>query len=312
MVNGDLKNNPSISFITQSHTNVTKVNDGDLFISSSLTDIKQAIHQGAFAIIYNFEIDHENIDKEIAWIKVDNLDDALTKLLRFRLSTKVLKSYYCDFISYEILLSFKSLDKNIIFLSNNINSDFELLKELDDIHTIIATNDKFLNKIYPLSKEFIIQKYKIQNLTIHSLFETSFSYNNRYFHKLKLPQIYINNFLSINNFFDTDEYDINKLNTFKYMQPIFINKNTNIVEYGKSNKFILANINQKIIQPQIEFIYDHYKYGEIKIIDGLCFDEMLLEQIENEDYNALYIKNRKHQDIINILEQNMDNSSRLF
>ncbi|MCK5293400.1 MAG: peptidoglycan synthetase [Arcobacteraceae bacterium] len=312
ITDGKLQNNPAISFITQSHTNISKVNDGDLFISSSLKQIKQALEQGAFAIIYDFEIDYKSLDNEIAWIKVKNIENSLTKLLRYNLSNKKLDCYSLDLVSYEILFSLQSTKKDIIFLTSDNFKNFELLKDLKEIDTIVSTDKVFIKKIYPLSKELNIEKYSIKNLIIHSLFETSFSYKDKYFHKLKLPQIYINNFISIINFLNKTEYDISKLNNFKHMQPIFINKNNEIVDYGKSNRFILSNTNNILIKQELEFISNHYKYGKIKVIEGLCFDEILLDDIKPNDYNALYIKNRTNIEIIDILKQNMDDNIKLF
>jgi ferrochelatase len=302
IVGGVLQNKPAISFITQSHTNISKVKNGDLFFSSNATHILQAVQQGAFAIVYNCEIDKNMIDKEIAWIKVDNLDEAIIKFLRFDLSHKDIVSYHCDLISYEILSLLKNRYFKILFLNTDLKYNFELLQDFEDIDIVISTNKEFLHKIYPLTKQIVIKDYKIDNLIVHSLFQTTFSYKSKYFYRLKLSKIYINHFLTIINMFDIDTLDINyKFNRFKYMQPIFINKHNKIIDYGSSNRFIIANTNSTIIDTQIKFIEQYYKYGICKTIDGSCFDDMILEQIKNQTYNLLYIKNKTTQEILELL-----------
>ncbi len=86
IVDGSLLNSPSISFIYSIKTKVNKVKEGDLFITKNLDDIELAIKNGAFAII--LEENYPIIDNEIAWIKVNNIDLTIIKLIRFIFSMK--------------------------------------------------------------------------------------------------------------------------------------------------------------------------------------------------------------------------------
>ena len=65
----------------------------------------------------------------------------------------------------------------------NLNID-----EIEDGNIIISSNVEILNKIYPQNRNFneLTTKLEIQNLIEHSLFETSFSYEDIYFSKLKI------------------------------------------------------------------------------------------------------------------------------
>ena len=312
IIEAELQNTPSISFITQSHTNISKINDGDMFISSNLSEITQAVKQGAFAIVYDINIDISKMDNEIAWIKVDSINNALIKLIRFDLNTKELNSYYLNHISYDILSTLSTPKDNIIFLQEDNKHNFEILKNISNENILISTNKKFSLDIYPTSKELNLKDYQVENLIVHSLFETTFSYNTRYFYKLKLPKLYLNNFLLVFDFLDNLELDVHKLNTLKYMHAIFINKHMQIQDYGKSNRFILANKDSKTIALELDFINQYYKYGKLKVIDGVGFEEMLLDEIDDDSYNALYIKNRSSQEIEQILQRNTQNTSRLF
>jgi ferrochelatase len=263
---GKLLNSPAISFTTQTHSNLKKISDGDLFISSNIDEIKEAIKKGAFGIIFDFEIDVATLDSEIAWIRVDDIHLAITKLLRFKLANMTLKSYCVDFIAYEFLTVLAGTNKNIYFIHDTFSS-FEQLLDIDNNDILISTKHKFLNDIYPKSEHLKIDHMKFENLLIHSIFETSFLYENEYFYKLRIPYIYLNHLLSIKKIFNLDSIDTNKLKNIQFMHPIFINKQNQIVEYGKSNKFILTSQNEEISKIEFDFIKIIFKYGKITLLD---------------------------------------------
>ena len=311
IVNGKLQNKPSISFVTQSHTNIKKVNDGDLFISSSFQDINQALTQGAFAIIYDCYEDYSTLDNEIAWIKVKNIKEAIKKLLRYNISQYKIKSYIVDDITYKILNTLIIDKTNFIFLKENIKTNFELLKLLDNKKILIGTNKNMLLALHPLSTKINIRTNNLTNLTINSLFETTFSYKDKYFYKLQIPRLYVDNFLRVLNFLKFKNYNINKLAKIDIFKPIFINKNFQIVPFGSSNKFILTNQNSLYIKKELQFIKQYYSYGILEIIDAKKHKD-LLNSIQNIKYNCLYIKNITNEKIIKLLQNNEAEEINLF
>ncbi len=180
VVEGRLLNSPSISFITQAHTNIKKVNEGDAFFAKNDEDIKTAIKRGAFAIILDFE--HEIIDNEIAWIKVDNFSKAITNVLRYKLLKFKSKFINTSKIFFNLLDIFKNKDlSDVILLKNTLCDDFEVLNSLENDKLIFGTDLDFLNAI---SGDVMIlenKQFDIKNLTSHSLFETSFSHEDKFF-----------------------------------------------------------------------------------------------------------------------------------
>ena len=156
IVGGKVLFKPLISFITQIHTNPSKINEGDLFIAFNYEDIPLAVQNGAFAILFSDSI--EILDKEIAWIRVENLEYSVGKLLRFILSNKNITSIYCDDISFEFLTIFSSLNQNIMLLSNDIKYDFELLKNIDN-KILCTTNYQYINILSASTKQLVINNY---------------------------------------------------------------------------------------------------------------------------------------------------------
>ncbi|MGB3750637.1 MAG: hypothetical protein WA945_03660 [Arcobacteraceae bacterium] len=304
IVEGKLLNTPSISFITQIHTNIKKVNEGDAFFANNRADIQTAISQGAFAIILDFE--YYIIDNEIAWIQVDNFTKAITNVLRYKLLENKMQFIKTNKIFFKLLDIFKTKElSNVILLKNNLSDDFEELHNLQSNALIFGTEIEFLHAI---SGDVMILKnttFEIKNLTSHSLFETSFSYQDKFFDKIKLPTVYINDLLQQLELFEYN-LDLKKLNNFNLFKPIFVNKSREIVPYGQTNRFILANLDNDIAEIEIKYLGEHYGYGAIQVLDTLNLsDDETFQNIKKLNFNALYCKNISIDKINTILEKNI-------
>lgn len=303
IVVGKLLNSPSISFITQTHTNIKKVNEGDAFFAQNHIEIELAIKKGAFAIILDFE--YTIIDNEIAWIKVENFSKSVANILRYKLLEHKNKFIKTNKIFFNLLKIFKTKDlSNIILLQNDLVKDFEILNSLESEKLIFGTDLSLLNSI---SGDVMIlenKKYRIQNLTSHSLFETSFSHKDKFFDKIKLPTLYINDLLQQLELFN-DTLDLKKLNNFNLFKPIFVNKSKQIVPYGQTNRFILASQDEGISTIEINYLMEHYGYGDIKILEtNNLSEDKIYQTIKELDFNALYCKGSSIDIIISILENN--------
>jgi ferrochelatase len=303
IVEGKLLNSPSISFITQTHTNIKKVNEGDAFFAQNEIEIKEAIKKGAFAIIIDFEA--TVTDNEIAWIKVDSFSRAVSNVLRYKLLEHKNKFIKTNKVFFNLLNIFKTKDlSDVILLQNNLIKDFEVLNALENEKLIFGTDLQLLNSI---SGDVMIlgdKQYSIQNLTSHSLFETSFSHKETFFDKIKLPTVYINDLLQQLELFEY-KLDLKKLHNFNLFKPVFVNKSKQIVPYGQTNRFILASIDDDIADIEISYLQKHYSYGNIQILEtNYLTDDDIYQSIKQLDFNALYCKNSTIENIISILEKN--------
>ncbi len=316
IVEGQLLNTPSISFITQINTDPMKIHDGDLFLSNNLDDIKLAIENGAFAIIFDVDnIDYDSIDNEIAWIKVIDLDNALLRLTRFLLSPKEIKSYYCDIVSFDILKLVLANKKSIQFLSGNIMHDINNLKDIENDTILVSSSRLFMNAIQPLSKHIEYQEYKVDNLIIKSMFTTTFSYDGEYYNSLRIPYLYINHLISVVNFInsiDILEYELSNIRKLKHFRPIFIDNDYNIVEFGKSNRFVIASEYQNISNIEISFINKMYGFAKISIISEFKDDISLYNHIKICDFNCLYIVGKSRDELESILIDKKEEQLKLF
>ena len=302
IVDGSLLNSPSISFIYSIKTNALKVKEGDLFIAKNINEIDLAIRNGAFAIIFDTNV--PIIDNEIAWIKVKNIDISIIKLVRFKLAIKNIEAFYCNKIIYDLLKIYSThFLKNVRLVPNKLENTFRFIDEIEDNDILISCNKNILDNIYPKNKDFdhINKLNEIDNLIEHSLFETSFSYENVYFSRLKISSLYITDFLKVFNFFKQN-LDLTKLKSFYNFKPLFLDRNLNLVEFGKSDKFIICQNNEDLYENEISYMKKQYKYAKnifitSSYIDYLSKDEQILmndiEQLKpilrKLKFNGIYI-----------------------
>jgi hypothetical protein len=302
IVDGSLLNSPSISFIYSIKTNPNKVKEGDLFIVKDLNDIEVAIKNGAFALI--LDTNSAIIDNEIAWIKVKDINACIIKLIRYKLSIVNLEAYFCDKITYQLLKIYSStFTKSIKLIPTKLENLFKNIDEIEQDDIIISLNEDILNKIYPDNKDFtkIANKLEIENLIEHSLFETSFSFNNQYFSKIKIPSLYLAQFLRIHIFLGGN-MDFSKLKMFNNLKPLFIDRNFNLIEFGRSDRFIVAQDTQSLYANEILYMRKKYKYARTIFIttnytEYLKEDEQIIIKELDElkpilkkiKFNAIYL-----------------------
>ncbi|WP_121626154.1 peptidoglycan synthetase [Poseidonibacter antarcticus] len=311
IIDGKLLNSPSISFIYSFKTDVNKVKEGDLFIANNLDDIQIAVQKGAFAIITKSI--YPIIDNEIAWIKVDDINTIIIKLIRYKLANFNLKAYFCNDISYELLTVFSSNEKKVKLISKDLGKFISTIDEIDGNSIIISKDIDLLNKLYPNNTNFEKENFSITNLIEHSIFEVSFTYKDTYFQRIKIPSIYIEDFIRVYNFLSLNEFDDSKLKNFNFFKPIFLDKNLTIIEFGKSNKFIIVQNEPSLINKEINYLKDKFSYAKTVYITSTYIKNISVEQIivkdinkiknviENQSFNALYISGFKFEDIQQIL-----------
>ncbi|MGJ0338027.1 peptidoglycan synthetase [Aliarcobacter cryaerophilus] len=324
IVDGELLNSPSISFINNISSDANKVKTSDMFIAKNIEDLKIALQNGAYAVI--FEKDFEVIDNEIAFIKVKNLELALLKIVRYKLSTLKIKSYFCTDETFDMLKLYQNNHtKSIFLISKNIEKTFKFIDDIKDGDILISKNKKLLESIYPDSKEFEkkLDENSIKNLIKHSLFELSFSYKDIYFSKLRLSKIYLNSFLNIYDFFKGN-IDISKLKLYSNFKAIFIDKDFQPIESGKSDSFIICQTNKNLIPIEIAYLKNEFKYAKTIFVSKykISFldekEQIIINNIEdlknilkNLKFNCVYLIGFTNQESFEFL-QNSQKLQALF
>ena len=308
IVDGSLLNSPSISFIYSIKTNAKKVKEGDLFIAKDLNSVELAVKNGAFAIIS--EINFPIIDNEIAWIKVEDINICILKLVRYKLSILNLDAFFCDKSTYSLLKIYSSnFNKNIKLIPNKLENVFKVLDEIEENDIIISSDKAILEKIYPYIKVFEKNNFEIENLIEHSLFETSFSVKSIYFSKLKIASLYLPQFLNVYSFLNGN-LDLTKLKLFFNLKALFLDRNLNLIEFGKSDKFIICQDIQELYENEINYIRKKYKYAKTLFISNtymkfLKEDEQIIIKDINElkpilrnlKFNCIYLMDFNYKEV---------------
>lgn len=309
IVDGRLINSPSISFIYSVKTDPKKVKEGDLFVLKNKEDIPLALKNGAFAIVTDQEV--EILDNEIAWINVKNINDAVIKLVRFLLSNKRLSAFYCNKVTFQLfeILKKNNVHTHITLVPKDLTQFFKYIDDLEENSTIICQDKVLLEDIYPVNFDFNTKTYDIKNLIEHSIFETTFSYKDRYFSKIKIPSLYLTEFLDVYSFLGFDA-NINKLKDFNNLKPIFVDKLINNTDFGKTDKFLLSQDDEFLIRKEMEYLNKKYKYAKVlyfslrELNDNVNFDYILINSLadvkrhlKKRSFNAVYFIGLKYEEL---------------
>jgi ferrochelatase len=112
-----------------------------------------------------------------------------------------------------------------------------------------------------------------------------------------------------------------KLTHFK---PIFVDKYLNVIDFGKSNKFIICQKNLELLLNEIKYLEKKYKYGKTIFIspihiDGLEEEQIVLEDINDlkqtikkEHFNAIYIMGYDKMKVEETLKLSINEDLELF
>lgn len=203
---------------------------------------------------------------------------------------------------------------------------FRIIDELEENDTIICADKNILNDIYPVNFNFNTKNYEIKNLTEHSIFETSFSFQDKYFSKIKISSLYISEFLDVYSYLGFNS-DLNKLKKFNNLKPIFVDKMINHTDFGKSDKFLIAQEDLNLVSKEIEYLEKKYSYAKILYlginksrienyennlnIDLIYIDSMndLKKFLKRINFNALYFIGINHNNLFDqISKQNNEPS----
>ena len=295
LTNANLINEPFVKQFTNIVFDENRVKRGDLFIAFDEEAIETAIFNGAYGVM--FDRPTQISDNEIAWIKVDNIEKALKRLLRFRLIEKDITVYECNEIILKLSLQIMT-ESNFIVLDGDIESITKELWDLEGPHILLfspllVSKDIFTDiKSIPSSREPI-------SIMEQTLFETSFIYDDVFYERQLISPffipylsqlLYLFKILKIN-------FRLKKFNSIGHFEAVFTNKNFEIKEFGTSDKVIIFEKNCSVVKDEINYLQKQATWAKtIFLVPFLHTDNF--EYVENL---VIY----KHEnEILNILKQN--------
>lgn len=241
LTKGELLTIPKISSVTNFATNLKEITLGSCYFACSFDDAKEALNLGAYAVISQTKIELD--DSEIAFIKVDSLDRAKFRIIRYFVALNELKFVKISPIMMEIL-------ENIKFDSSVVVANLELLfKESLNApkKSVIFTS----NSPSDITQNFINLEPdfdKKAELT-SSIFHTKFRGQT-----LNLPEIFYPEIYALVNFLEDKEFNFRDFSSFSHFEPIFVDKFYSVKGFGESYRAFIAESDEGLFVREARFL----------------------------------------------------------
>jgi len=294
LTHAKLENEPCVNSFENTVFEAHRVKRGDIFFAYNEEDIALAVSNGAYGIV--FDKPTQISDEEIAWIRVNNIDEALKRLLRFKMIEKEVVAYECNEIILKLALQVIT-QTNFIVVYGDIKTVFKSLWNIEDRSTLLfcpALNSKdMFTNVKTLSK-IAIEPIEIMEQT---LFETSFIYDNIFYERQLISPFFIPYLAELLHLFKSLKinFRLRKFTPIEHFEAVFTNKNFEIKEFGTSDKVLIFEKNTTLIDSEITFLHSRAPWAKI-----ICLVPSSAQQLEDE--NIYSYKNQK--EIIPILKDN--------
>ena len=234
---GELVNSPTIQAIESATAYPSKVELGDLFLATKPEDIEVALKRGAYAVVFEGATP-EIIDSEVAWIKVESIKEASFRLLRYvqlkkRAKFFLLSPHQLSFL--KMILKFKG---DVEILSSDWVRAFEtILNGQKEI--LIGTDQELISSVEPNFRR--IEAQKDGQIISDTLFKSTFKINGFIYQERELSPIHFDYLLDVVALLEELEleYSLDRVRYTKHFIPIFIDKNLNRIQNGKSERVVI-------------------------------------------------------------------------
>ncbi|MBS9778766.1 MAG: hypothetical protein KGV58_00485 [Campylobacteraceae bacterium] len=248
LTRGELLTNPQISSFEGFSYSPYKVKRGDLFIAIDRSEesIKIAIEMGAYGIL--IDEDFEVSDQEVAWIKVQNINMALMRLMRFQSSYKKIKFVAVSPLQENILRSM-SLANNVLIMPKNPLDSFVEIMDAKNESYVFCGDELALRKVAPLYDNVFSQRNMI-NQKNGSIFVSSFIHENEYYQKVQISPIFIPSLNGILTYLKENNIDFS-LENFKPIpnfEPIFIDTSVRPQPFGSTRRALIIESNEELFK----------------------------------------------------------------
>ncbi|WP_367692910.1 ferrochelatase [Helicobacter pylori] len=298
---GELQNTPSISYFNSIVLSLNKVQKGSLFAAKDHALIPKALELGAYGILYAGE--YPLSDKDVAWIKLKDIEHSLNHLFKFCLLNERVVGVLLSPIELEIA-------------SKIIVSGFVwcLKESLEDLFIIEGCKIAFFDKLewFHLfyKQERLKEDLKESRLMIlnQSFFCSALVYEKQEY-EFKMPCIFLEPLKRVIQLCEKlqIEFDLNLLSKKEYpldhCKPFFVNKNLEIAPYGATARVIVAEASKELFEMMLQKALETLSWGKIVVFcrknsaaffeknNPYCYTTQnnLKEQLKNLAFNFAFI-----------------------
>lgn len=297
---GHLLASPLIREFERISTKIAHIQKGDLFIANNAIEASMATNAGAYGVIC--EKPCEPNDKESAWIEVDNIKDAIIRIIRYKLLARNIALVSLSPVQEAIAKNIIH-DERVAFFSSDLRGLLELLNDTN-IKFIVTSNEEIL----ALSFEIINSSKPIKNpflMLSHTLFDSTIFYKSAHY-RLNLPMLFLNDLGSVVNLCEQKSFsfDIANFKHIPFFKPNFLNALGKLIEYGQASKVAIAEDNIEQFKKYMAYIANNATWGKILFLVPTIYvdlfsevaqtyayesEEELCEHIRNENFNFALI-----------------------
>ncbi len=256
LTNAKLLTSPEVSAFGEFCFDASKIKRGDIFVALEPQDIDTALQNGAYAVIFDRPV--QISDTETAWIKVENLEDALLRLLRFRLVEKEVTAYACDDIILELARGIDT-DGRVVVVYEDIAQLIKKLWHIEHGATMLFCPAKTNPDLFVNVKELpSIENEKIEIIE-KTLFECSFIFDDHYYERILLSPFFLPFLQRLLNFYKHKNigYRLRRFDHLTHFEIVFTNKNFEPKEFGSSERVLIFEKDMTLIAREIEFLSSH-------------------------------------------------------
>ncbi len=259
---GSLMGEPVVSIFESVVFDPSKVKRGSFFIAYHPEEIPEALQNGAYGVM--FDKPTQISDSEIAWIKVDDIDIALKKLLRFYLLEKELQVYACDPITLH-LATMISTPSHFCTIEGSMRDIWVSLCPLEKKSIVLFSQTLTDAEIFIEHSQLIRAQEKTITIIEQTLFETSFIHNDTFYERQMLSPFFIP-YLEHLLFFYTFlriPFQIKGFSKMGHFIPVFTNSRLESKEFGSSDRVVIFEPLLELIDEQIDFLDSQATWAKI-------------------------------------------------
>ena len=297
LTHAKLINKPFVNSFENIVFKANEVKRGDLFIAFENDKIDEAVLNGAYGILFCKPT--QITDSEIAWIKVENIEEALKRLLRFQLIDKNILVYESNEIVLKLSLQVVT-EPNFIALDGDIKSILNSLWNIEHQTTILFSPEITDPNIFTKTIKLSDNVFDKINIIEQTLFETSFIYDDIFYERQLISPFFIPYLEVLLHLFKTLKinYRLRKFTPIEHFEAVFTNKKFEIKEFGTSDKVLIFENNCSLIAEEIKFLQKEATWAQILYVIPYK-NRKLLDYMYDK---SSYIMYGDEDEIINLLK----------
>lgn len=296
LTHGSLLSQPDISLFNDIVIEAKRVKRGSLFIALNPYEIPQALENGAYGIVFDRAL-HTH-DDETAWIKVDDIYEALKRLMRFLLIDKELSAFTCKPVILHIAKQLIT-PNTFIILEGSLSENFTKLLDAPQKSTLLFVDTDIQSNLFTEASQLPEALSHHIEIREQTLFETAFIYKGVFYERQLISAFFIPYLEQILELLSLQHIDF-KIRPFvnlPHFQAKFVTKALHVKDFGSTDQVLIFERDDSLIKEEMVFIHRQAPWADticllpsesdIKLDTALYYadDEELLEILRNRAFH---------------------------